>query len=192
VKNADKARILPMKKELRGDEVAWLNYTNKHQVKACEVKSVAHEKYIEAKEQIQNFLIFLRLCDYREDVPKSDGSSNADGMWMGCGRQFEGGRQPGPLCCQPRFEFELNRKFRLLTIFLPGAQIVLLQELFERVYFCQKQNYDHLKFATSLEENNAVTHFRSLAKELSVVLPISFYERQGNARSAAPPPSSVA
>ncbi|WP_304413421.1 N-carbamoylputrescine amidase [Arsukibacterium sp. MJ3] len=61
-----------------------------------------------------------------------------------------------------------------------GAQIILLQELFERNYFCQKQKPAYLEFATSVEENPAVQHFTKIAKELNVVLPISIYERSGN------------
>ncbi|HCU65272.1 MAG TPA: N-carbamoylputrescine amidase [Rheinheimera sp.] len=61
-----------------------------------------------------------------------------------------------------------------------GAQIILLQELFERNYFCQKQKPEYLEFATPLENNAAVAHFTKIAKELNVVLPISFYERAGN------------
>ena len=61
-----------------------------------------------------------------------------------------------------------------------GAQIILLQELFERNYFCQKQKPEYLEFATPLENNQAVAHFTKIAKELKVVLPISFYERAGN------------
>ncbi|WP_417584642.1 N-carbamoylputrescine amidase [Nitrincola sp.] len=62
-----------------------------------------------------------------------------------------------------------------------GAQIILLQELFERCYFCQKQIYDYLSFATTLEDNPAIAHFSRIAAELQVVLPISFYERSNNA-----------
>lgn len=61
-----------------------------------------------------------------------------------------------------------------------GAQIILLQELFERNYFCQVQKPEYLDFATTLDENPAVRHFTRLAEELSVVLPISLYERAGN------------
>ncbi|WNO61564.1 N-carbamoylputrescine amidase [Rheinheimera sp. MMS21-TC3] len=61
-----------------------------------------------------------------------------------------------------------------------GAQIVLLQELFERNYFCQKQKPEYLDFATSVDENPAVQHFSKIAKELKVVLPISIYERAGH------------
>ncbi len=61
-----------------------------------------------------------------------------------------------------------------------GARIILLPELFERPYFCQERNYDYYAYATTVEENPAIRHFRKVAKELAVVLPISFYEREGN------------
>ena len=61
-----------------------------------------------------------------------------------------------------------------------GADIILLPELFERQYFCQERRYDYYSFAKSLDENDAVDHFKKVAKELEVVLPISFYERDGN------------
>lgn len=61
-----------------------------------------------------------------------------------------------------------------------GAQIILLSELFERQYFCQERRYDYYEYAKPLSENAAVHHFRKVAKELSVVLPISFYEKDGN------------
>ena len=61
-----------------------------------------------------------------------------------------------------------------------GANIILLPELFERQYFCQERRYDYYDFAKPLEENDAVKHFRTAAKELGVVLPVSFYERDVN------------
>lgn len=63
-----------------------------------------------------------------------------------------------------------------------GAQIILLQELFETPYFCQKEKSDYYVYATELEQNAAIQHFRKVAKELEVVLPISFYEKKNNAR----------
>lgn len=63
-----------------------------------------------------------------------------------------------------------------------GAQIILLQELFETPYFCQKPNPDYLQLATTVEENPALRHFQALAAELKVVLPISFFERAQRAR----------
>ena len=61
-----------------------------------------------------------------------------------------------------------------------GAQIILLPELFERQYFCQERRYEYYRFAKPVEENDAVLRFREVAKELSVVLPISFFEKDGN------------
>ena len=61
-----------------------------------------------------------------------------------------------------------------------GANIILLPELFERQYFCQERRYEYYAFAKSVEENDAVNHFKKLAKELSVVIPVSFYEKDVN------------
>ena len=61
-----------------------------------------------------------------------------------------------------------------------GAQIILLSELFEREYFCQQRRYDFYSYAKPVEENEAVCWGQKLAKELKVVLPISFYEKEVN------------
>jgi N-carbamoylputrescine amidase len=58
-----------------------------------------------------------------------------------------------------------------------GAQIILIQELFETPYFCIEQDSRHLRLATSVDDNKAVKHFAKIAKELGVVLPISFFEK---------------
>lgn len=63
-----------------------------------------------------------------------------------------------------------------------GAQIILLQELFQTPYFCLEQTIDHLDLAASLSEDRAIRHFRTVAKELGVVLPISYYEKAGPAQ----------
>jgi len=60
-----------------------------------------------------------------------------------------------------------------------GAQIILLPELFEAPYFCIEQDNRHLNLASPVEENRAVRHFSAVARELGVVLPISFFERAG-------------
>lgn len=62
-----------------------------------------------------------------------------------------------------------------------GAQIILLPELFETPYFCIEQDVRHLNLAHSVADNRAVRHFSAIARELSVVLPISFFERAGPA-----------
>ena len=62
-----------------------------------------------------------------------------------------------------------------------GAQIILLPELFETPYFCIEQDARHLGLAHSVAEDPAVRHFGPVARELGVVLPISFFERAGPA-----------
>ena len=61
-----------------------------------------------------------------------------------------------------------------------GAKIILLPELFERPYFCQQRRYDFYHYAKPVEENDAVQMGMRLARELGVVLPVSFYEREQN------------
>ena len=61
-----------------------------------------------------------------------------------------------------------------------GAKIILLQELFETPYFCLKHDFTYMDLCTTLEENPAVNHFKEVAKELDVVIPVSFFERAGN------------
>ena len=62
-----------------------------------------------------------------------------------------------------------------------GAQIILLPELFEAPYFCIEQDVRHLRLARSVGENRAVRHFTAVARELGVVLPVSFFEHAGQA-----------
>jgi N-carbamoylputrescine amidase len=62
-----------------------------------------------------------------------------------------------------------------------GAHIVLLPELFETPYFCQDQTAEHFALARPFEGNPIIAAFSKLAGELSVVLPLSFFERANNA-----------
>jgi N-carbamoylputrescine amidase len=57
-----------------------------------------------------------------------------------------------------------------------GAQIILLPELFENLYFCKDMDTDYFSLATPQKENPAIVHFSAVAKELEVVLPISYFE----------------
>ncbi|MBF3203090.1 N-carbamoylputrescine amidase, partial [Pseudomonas aeruginosa] len=63
-----------------------------------------------------------------------------------------------------------------------GAQLVLLQELFATPYFCIEQDHRHLRLAETFRGSRVLARFSSLARELGVVLPLSWYERAGNAR----------
>jgi N-carbamoylputrescine amidase len=57
----------------------------------------------------------------------------------------------------------------------------LLQELFETPYFCKDHDPRHFDLAHAMQAHPAVEHFRGVARELGVVLPISVFERANNA-----------
>ena len=63
-----------------------------------------------------------------------------------------------------------------------GAGVVVLPELFETTYFCQQENPDYYQLASTLETNPAVQRFKDVARELGIVLPISFFEKKNYAR----------
>ncbi len=62
-----------------------------------------------------------------------------------------------------------------------GAQVVLLQELFAAPYFCIEQHPRYFDLALPAEGHPLITRFAALARELGVVLPVSFFERAGPA-----------
>ncbi|HET6475791.1 MAG TPA: N-carbamoylputrescine amidase [Thermoleophilia bacterium] len=62
-----------------------------------------------------------------------------------------------------------------------GAQVVLLQELFETPYFCIDQSARHFDLARPVDGHPTVERFQRLAAELGVVLPVSIFERAGQA-----------
>ena len=62
-----------------------------------------------------------------------------------------------------------------------GAQVVLLQELFETPYFCKDHLASHFALARPVAGNPVLARFQALARDLGVVLPFSFFERANNA-----------
>lgn len=62
-----------------------------------------------------------------------------------------------------------------------GAQIVLLQELFLTPYFCIDEDMRHLALAQPFDDCPLIRHFQGIAKELQVVLPLSFFEKANHA-----------
>ncbi|KAA3455477.1 N-carbamoylputrescine amidase [Gossypium australe] len=62
-----------------------------------------------------------------------------------------------------------------------GANIILIQELFEGYYFCQAQREDFFQRAKPYNDHPTVKRMQELAKELGVVLPVSFFEEANNA-----------
>ena len=61
-----------------------------------------------------------------------------------------------------------------------GAQIILIPELFESHYFCKDQRVEDLERARPIDDHPTIAHFQKVAQELSVVLPISVFERSNN------------
>lgn len=83
--------------------------------------------------------------------------------------------------CDKDININLNKAEKMIReAAKQQAQIILLPELFEREYFCQQRRYDFYKYATSVNDNKAVKLAITLAKELEVVLLISFYELDNN------------
>ena len=62
-----------------------------------------------------------------------------------------------------------------------GARIILIPELFEGEYFCKEHDALHHQRAMAIDDNPTISHFQKVAAELNLVLPLSVYERAGNA-----------
>jgi len=85
------------------------------------------------------------------------------------------------LACSWDLPANLERAERLVrAAHAQGAQIILLPELFASPYFCIDQDVRHLRLAQSADDSALLRRFGALARELAVVLPISFFERSGN------------
>ena len=62
-----------------------------------------------------------------------------------------------------------------------GANIILLQELFQTPYFCIQYDEEIFKLAQTFDNNKILDEMSKIAKDLNVVLPISFFEKDNNA-----------
>ncbi|MBP6219342.1 MAG: N-carbamoylputrescine amidase [Oligoflexales bacterium] len=60
-----------------------------------------------------------------------------------------------------------------------GSQIILLPELFENLYFCREEQDTFFAWAKPTLENPTIQRFQELAKQLQVVIPVSFFEKDG-------------
>ncbi len=87
------------------------------------------------------------------------------------------------MSCTDQIDDNIEKAERLVRqAAAQGAQIIQIQELFETLYFCQKEKPEYYSYATETDKNKAILHFKKIAKELGAVLPISFYEKKNNAR----------
>jgi len=85
------------------------------------------------------------------------------------------------LACSWDLPDNLERAERLVrAAHTGGAQVIVLPELFATPYFCIEQDARHLQLAQSAADSPILRRFGALARELAVVLPISFFERAGN------------
>jgi N-carbamoylputrescine amidase len=60
-----------------------------------------------------------------------------------------------------------------------GADVVLPSELFQGIYFCTKQDPKWFETAFPVDAHPCVLALQKLAGELGVVIPISFFEKDG-------------
>ncbi|MGF1846511.1 N-carbamoylputrescine amidase [Vibrio lentus] len=61
-----------------------------------------------------------------------------------------------------------------------GANVILPQELFAAPYFCKKQEAKYFELAEEVDNCLLITEMSTLAKELGVVIPVSYFEKAGN------------
>ena len=84
------------------------------------------------------------------------------------------------MTCSWDIEDNLNKAERLIREAAGrGAQVILIQELFQAPYFCIEQDFKHQELANTLAEEPSIQLFQKLAAELNVVLPCSWYEKAG-------------
>jgi N-carbamoylputrescine amidase len=62
-----------------------------------------------------------------------------------------------------------------------GAQVVLIQELFATPYFCIEERPEYFDLALPMQGHPLIARFADLARELGVVLPLSYFEKAGQA-----------
>jgi len=62
-----------------------------------------------------------------------------------------------------------------------GANVILPPELFEGPYFCRQERDEFFELARPAEAHPTIERFRGLARELQVAIPVSFFERAGQA-----------
>lgn len=110
-------------------------------------------------------------------------------MWCSCS---SGGETMGPdrvvgvaalqFACSDDVESNVSKAETLVRdAHAQGANIVLIQELFEGYYFCQAQREDYFARSHPRAGNPTIERMQRLAKELGVVIPVSFFEEANNA-----------
>ena len=82
--------------------------------------------------------------------------------------------------CTSSYEENVNKAISMVEKCVKeGANIVLLQELFSSLYFCQVEDYDKFSLAQERKTSKLISTFKEVAKKYNVVLPISLCEKSG-------------
>ena len=86
------------------------------------------------------------------------------------------------MSCSWKTEENLTKAKKIIhDAALKGANIILLQELFQTPYFCIQYDEKIFRLAETFENNVIINEMSEIAKKLNVVLPISFFEKENNA-----------
>ena len=86
------------------------------------------------------------------------------------------------MSCDWKIENNIKKSINLIEKAAEkGANIILLQELFQSPYFCIQYDEEIFKLAQTFENNSLINKMSEVAKKHKVVLPISFFEKDNNA-----------
>lgn len=86
---------------------------------------------------------------------------------------------------QAKISTHLNENIEKMTHYVreaanKGANIILLPELFEGPYFCREEKDEFFDWARPFQNHPTILHFQKIAQELRVVIPVSFFEKEGS------------
>lgn len=85
------------------------------------------------------------------------------------------------MACTPDIDANLaNAESLVRRAAESGANMILIQELFALPYFCKDQLEKYFDLAEPISDSKVIQYMSKLAKELGVVLPVSFFERDNN------------
>ena len=85
------------------------------------------------------------------------------------------------MACTPDIDANLaNAESLVRRAAESGANMILIQELFALPYFCKDQLEKYFDLAEPISDSKVIRYMSKLAKELGVVLPVSFFERDNN------------
>ena len=84
------------------------------------------------------------------------------------------------MSCSSNYEENISKATKMVEkCAKDGAKIILIQELFSNLYFCQVEDYEKFDLAEERNKSPLIKHFKEVAKKYGVVLPISFFEKSG-------------